>query len=96
MGQSSTLERARVAAALDSMARMLSVDGYDLDVDVDEASIALTVRATPEACAECLVPKSSFAMMASRLLADAGIDASPEALLVAYPADAATSVVDDR
>ena len=85
MSESSTPNWTRVAEALVPMARMLRADGYDLDVGTDGGSIELTVRATPDACAECLVPKSSFATMASRLLADAGIDAGGDALLITYP-----------
>lgn len=76
-----------VSAALSKMQTMLEADGYRLDVAVDGGAVALTVRATPEACAECLVPKSLFATMAADALTKGGVAVDPSVLLVTYPTE---------
>jgi hypothetical protein len=45
------------------------------------------VLARPEACAECLVPKSLFLQMVRDEIAEAGLSAGP--IDVIYPEDAA-------
>jgi hypothetical protein len=35
----------------------LAADGYLVDVAADGARVRVTISATPEACADCLVPK---------------------------------------
>ena len=76
-----------VASALGAMRTMLRADGYDLHVQVEDGTIGLTVRATPEACAECLVPKELFASMAVGMLGDGGIAAGLADVRVRYPLD---------
>lgn len=76
-----------MSAALSKMQTMLEADGYELDVAVDAGAVALSVRTTPEACAECLVPKSLFATMAADLLGKSGVDVAPSDLVVTYPTE---------
>lgn len=76
-----------VSAALSKMQTMLEADGYALDVAVDAGAVALTVRATPEACAECLVPKSLFATMAADMLGQGGVAVTTDDLVVTYPTE---------
>lgn len=76
-----------VSAALSKMQTMLEADGYALDVAVESGAVALTVRATPEACAECLVPKSLFATMAADALGKQGVAVTTDDLVVTYPTE---------
>lgn len=76
-----------VSAALSKMQTMLEADGYALDVAMEDGAVALTVRATPEACAECLVPKSLFATMAADLLGKGGVPVDADDLVVTYPTE---------
>src|SRR5437016_3144060 len=47
-----------IATALESIGAMLSADGYELEIrDQDSGVIVAEIKAGPEACAECLVPK---------------------------------------
>ncbi len=74
--------------AVGKMRTMLAADGYELDVSVEAGSVDRTVRATAEACAECLVPKSVFSMIAADALRAGGVDLEPHQLRVAYPLEA--------
>ena len=74
-------------SALARMQTMLAADGYQLDVEVSEGQLNLTVRATPEACAECLVPKTLLASMAVTMLGEGGIPVDPNDVALRYPAD---------
>lgn len=76
-----------VSTALDKMSTMLAADGYQLAVQVEGESVALDVRATPEACAECLVPKPILASMASDLLQKAGLPLDASAVQLTYPTE---------
>lgn len=78
---------AAVEAALEKMKTMLGADGYELDVSVADGGVTLDVRATPEACAECLVPKSLFASMATDMLAKGGVTIDAANVQVTYPAE---------
>lgn len=76
-----------VNAALSKLRTMLGADGYELEVAVDAKAIGLTVRARPDACAECLVPKSLFATMAADMLGKEGVPVTVDELVVTYPAE---------
>jgi hypothetical protein len=58
--------------ALKPLADALEADGYRLEVAVfGPSAVRLEVRATPQACADCLVPMDVFAGIAGRRLAEA-------------------------
>jgi hypothetical protein len=76
-----------VESALDSMRLMLRADGYGLDTRVDGPVVEIIVSATPDACAECLVPKEMFMTMAVDLLRGEGVDVATLAISVIYPED---------
>ena len=76
-----------VQTALESMKTMLAADGYELDIAVDGESIALDVRATPDACAECLVPKPLLATMVVNLMAKGSVSVDPSQLSIRYPTE---------
>jgi hypothetical protein len=60
------------AAILQPLADALGADGYELDVeDKGGNALHLAVRATENACEECLVPKFLFADMAAHRLQEA-------------------------
>ena len=75
-----------IVAALAPVAAMVAADGYLLEVArAVEGTVAVSVVATAEACAECLVPPAVFAGFVHQHLASAGLDIAPEDVLVAYP-----------
>ncbi len=73
--------------ALEGIKMMLEADGYELGVGVDAGTLVLQVSATPEACAECLVPKELMTQMALAMLADQGLPVQPADVRLDYPVD---------
>lgn len=53
-----TSERAR--ELLQPLAALLGADGYELTASVEGHALAVTVKAGPDACADCLVPPAVF------------------------------------
>ena len=82
-----TLTPDQANAALDGIRMMLEADGYELGVEVAAGRLLLQVVATPEACAECLVPKDLMTQMALAMLADQGLPVAPGDVRLDYPAD---------
>jgi len=61
-------------------------DGYELRLDsVDDACAAVTIVAGPEACPECLVPKSAMEGIVMQSLSGSGI----ERVTLTYPTEIA-------
>jgi hypothetical protein len=60
----------------------LAADGYLLDIAEDGTRIRVTISATPQACADCLVPKD---LMRSILGDTLGVP--PDAIDLIYPLD---------
>ena len=60
----------------------LAADGYLLDIAADQDRIRVTISATPQACADCLVPKD---LMRSILGDTLGVP--PDTIDLTYPAD---------
>jgi hypothetical protein len=77
-----------VTAALEPLAEALLADGYELRAtQTDERGARVEVVATPEACADCLVPQDVFmAIIRTRLTEVLSGDWQVE---VVYPADGA-------
>ncbi|HEV7679619.1 MAG TPA: hypothetical protein VGQ42_13725 [Candidatus Dormibacteraeota bacterium] len=64
----------------------LEADGYRLNVSAAGEALRIDVEATPEACADCLVPKGIMETMVRQALAARdGLDAV--AIEIGYPAD---------
>jgi hypothetical protein len=75
------------AEMLGPLAVALEADGYRLLVDsTGDRSIRLEVRATAEACADCLVPEQLFADIATRRLTEGG-GGGGWTVEVVYPGD---------
>ena len=72
------------AAALAPLADALRADGYELTVEQVAPDLQLTVSATPDACAECLVPKAIFKDMAAMALKDHGVMVAGD-IKISYP-----------
>jgi hypothetical protein len=75
------------AAALEDMRAMLEHDGYLLDVGIDRGRLVLSISATPDACAECLVPKDLLTSVAVDMLGKAGLVVAPQDVHLEYPSD---------
>src|SRR5690348_4392079 len=58
----------------------LATDGYRMEIAEEGDHVSVTITATPEACADCLVPKDLMRSMLSQAL---GVPA--EAIGLTYP-----------
>jgi hypothetical protein len=75
-----------IAQALASLGAMLEADGYELALREEGADLLVAeIRAGPDACAECLVPKDMMRGYFDSALRKA-LDAPPAVELI-YPAD---------
>jgi hypothetical protein len=61
----------------------LEADGYLLDLAEVGSRVRATITATPEACADCLVPKDLMRGILSQAL-----DVPPDAIDLTYPSEA--------
>lgn len=75
----------RVAQAIVATREGLAAAGFGIDVDERGGRLRFAVKAGPEACAECLVPRGIFEDILGRELAEGGIEAEGFELL--YPLD---------
>jgi hypothetical protein len=60
----------------------LAADGYLMEIAADQDRIRVTISATPQACADCLVPKD---LMRSILGDTLGVP--PDAIDLSYPTE---------
>ncbi len=75
-----------IADALASLGAMLEADGYELELREEGAELLVAeIRAGPDACAECLVPKDMMRGYFDSALRKA-LDMPPDVELI-YPAD---------
>ena len=85
-GERSEQEIAATAALADLDAA-LQADGYRLDVtETSPDRFEIQVRASAEACDDCLVPKDVMGDIVTRALNRAGVH--PVGLALVYPVDA--------
>ena len=71
-------------AALGDIAQALDVDGYSLQItNVVDGRLELEIIARPDACRDCLVPKSMMLSMIQPLVEDRGISS----IEIRYPND---------
>jgi hypothetical protein len=79
---------AEIEEALGPLGELLAADGFRLSVGTTAAGTALlTVTAGPHACADCLVPESTFEAIALKHLRDRGLSKGIE---IAYPEETPT------
>ena len=77
-----------IAEALASLSAVLEADGYELERREEGADLLVAeIKAGPDACAECLVPKDMMRGYFDNALRKA-LDAPPAVELI-YPADIA-------
>lgn len=75
-----------IVDALASLGEMLAADGYALDLREEGADVLVAeIKAGPDACADCLVPKEMMRGYLDSALR-AAVDIPPEVRLI-YPAD---------
>jgi hypothetical protein len=76
-----------ITAALAALADMLAADGYALDVAGDGGNALIArIAAGPDACADCLVPKSMMQLYLQEALKSLG-DSAPRNLRLVYPGE---------
>jgi len=61
--------------ALEPVSSALAADGYVLSARFEEDALTVRIAAGPDACEDCLIPKSLMARMIGSALADAGVAA---------------------
>jgi hypothetical protein len=77
-----------ITASLDAVRQTLEASGFNLEIEEPEtAKLTVTVRPGPDACPECLVPKSMFKRIILDNLGSAKL--SPSSVVVRYPVDLA-------
>jgi len=76
-----------IETALTSLRTMLSADGYELELrDEGASTLVAEIKAGPDACADCLVPKDMMRLYFDKALQSLGAE-KPDVQLI-YPADA--------
>jgi len=74
-----------IASCLEGLRESLLADGYDLHVDeLVDGTAKLRITAGPEACADCLVPKTVMLPMLQEALKKVS---EVERVAVSYPAE---------
>jgi hypothetical protein len=77
---------ADLLAGLRGLADGLEADGYTLEARwASEEEIVIDIDATPEACADCLVPRDVMRGIASSMLEGVGIDVAKDRIAITYP-----------
>jgi hypothetical protein len=67
---------------LQALRSSLAADGYELEVRAEDGRVGVRISATPQACADCLVPKPLMRAM----LRDA-LGVSEESIDLTYPSE---------
>jgi hypothetical protein len=67
-----------------ALASSLETDGYHMAIDEAGSRVSVVITATPEACADCLVPKDLMRGILANALGVAG-----DAIDITYPRDVA-------
>lgn len=81
-----TLTNTEVTERLSDIAAALAADGYLLTVDgPSDGRLTARIEATPEACAECLVPKQVMGGLLARAIGDDSL--AEDAIDLSYPVD---------
>jgi hypothetical protein len=79
-----------VETALAALRTMLSADGYELELRDEGARVLVAeIKAGPDACADCLVPKDMMQVYFQKALSALGPQ-TPDVKLI-YPADSAAA-----
>ena len=78
-----------ISASLAATREGLDAGHFSLDVSEQDGRLKLTVGAGPEACAECLVPKSLFLQMVRDEIAEGGLEVG--GIDIVYPEDGSPS-----
>lgn len=74
-----------ISASLAATREGLDAGHFSLDIAERDGRLVLMVGAKPEACAECLVPKSLFLQMVRDEIAEGGLEIG--GIDVVYPED---------
>ncbi|MFT3821756.1 MAG: hypothetical protein QM750_29740 [Rubrivivax sp.] len=80
-----SIDLQRVTQAISATREGLAAAGFSIDVDERGGRLRFAVKAGPEACGECLVPRVIFEDILGRELADGGIEA--DGFELQYPLD---------
>jgi hypothetical protein len=65
-----------------ALATSLEADGYHMAIGEDGSRVSVVITATPEACADCLVPKDFMRGILSQALGVSG-----DRIDISYPRD---------
>ena len=80
-----SLDLQAVERAVAGSRESLGESGFAMEVAERDGGLLVTVRALPDACEECLVPKAVFQAILGRELQEAGLPVPP--IEVTYPVE---------
>lgn len=75
----------QLRTSLDGLITGLTADGYLLDVHSAAGQVQISISATPEACADCLVPKDVMRTIAASMMNAAGATVAEQDIRIEYP-----------
>lgn len=81
-----SIDVSALSAALQPTRTGLDAAGFDLALAEADGKLQVRITARPEACEDCLVPKSLFRQMANDEVREAGLE--PIEMEILYPLDA--------
>jgi hypothetical protein len=81
-----SIDVSALSAALQPTRTGLDAAGFDVAFTDAGGKLQIRISARPEACEDCLVPKSLFRQMANDEVKDAGLE--PVEMEILYPLDA--------
>lgn len=76
-----------LGTALQPISQALESDGYAVEVELSGGALTVRVTAGPDACEECLVPKSLMTELVVQALGDAGMGLPREQVRLNYPGE---------
>jgi hypothetical protein len=77
------LDGVALSSVLKPVSAALAADGYELSAALESGALRVAIAAGPDACEDCLVPKSMMLDMIKSVLHDAGVE--PAQVELTYP-----------
>jgi hypothetical protein len=68
------LDGVALSSVLKPVSAALAADGYELSAALESGALRVAIAAGPDACEDCLVPKSMMLSMIKSVLHDAGVE----------------------
>ena len=78
---------AELPALIEPFAAGLRADGYEVEASIEHDRLNVRIAATPDACAECLVPKDAMGGLVRSVLRRQGVAVDDLEVELRYPED---------